>query len=72
MVGFGDMFFFYEVLEMFDKYDIKWLELVFNRDFMISYSYVDKEMMVKLRGEEVLWYKMYFFWIELLFVSISI
>lgn len=39
---------------------------------MISYSYVDKEMMVKLRGEEVLWYKMNFFWIELLFVSISI
>lgn len=41
---------------------------------MISYSYVDKEMMVKLRGEEDLWYKMNFFWIELglLFVSISI
>lgn len=39
---------------------------------MISYSHVDKEMMAKLRGEEALRYKMNFFWIELLFVSISI
>lgn len=39
---------------------------------MISYSYVDKEMMVKLRGEKDLWYKVNLVWIELLFMSISI
>lgn len=60
-VGSGDTFSPHEVPEMSDKHDIKRQESVSNRDLMISYSHVDKEMMAKLRGEEGLRYKMYFF-----------
>lgn len=60
-VGSEDTFSPHEVPEMSDKHDIKRQESVSNRDLMISYSHVDKEMMAKLRGEEALRYKMYFF-----------
>lgn len=48
-VGSGDTFSPHEVPEISDKHDIKRQESVSNRDLMISYSHIDKEMMAKLR-----------------------